>query len=231
MKVSDRRQKRFIKTETEKKFIAKYKKFDQLRKANDTKEIIELAKPEFRGYKRYFVMTERAEGSKYAADYKKLLQENNGIQYSNTKEFKIKKDKKKVDREMEISFDQRELDKIPERIRHLFIKKIFRQFGNLKVYKYYFTRLELFTTEVKKHYITHRLMPNSKIESELTKLQQELFTNRDNYAKLNHAKSQFTNYRSWHDEKDKYKLLDRAYISEVHKFILESNLEKENYSD
>ncbi len=226
MKITDRRQKRFTKAETEKKFIAKYKKFDQLRKANDTKEIIELDKAEFRGFKRYFVMTERAEGSKYAADYKKLLQENNGIQYSNTKEFKTKKDKKKIEREMEISFSENELGKIPEKIRHLFIKKIFRQFGNLKVYKYYFTRLELFVVEVKKHYITHKLIPNSEIESELTKLQQELFTNRDNYAKLNHAQSHFTNYRSWHDEKDRYKLLDRAYISEVHKFILESNLEK-----
>ncbi|HRG75723.1 MAG TPA: hypothetical protein PLX69_14270 [Leptospiraceae bacterium] len=59
------------------------------------------------------------------------------------------------------------------------------------------------------------------MESELAKLQQELFTNRDNNAKLNHAKSQFTSYKSWRDEKDFYKLLKRDYIKEVHQVLLE----------
>lgn|GEM_PF-2330753 len=75
MNVTNRRQKRFIKKEEE----TKYKRYDNLRKANDAKEMIELAKPEFSGYKRYFIMTDRANGSKYAADYINLLQENNGI--------------------------------------------------------------------------------------------------------------------------------------------------------
>ena len=79
MNVTNRRQKRFIKKEEEKKLLAKYKRYDNLRKANDAKETIELAKPEFSGYKRYFIMTDRANGSKYAADYINLLQENNGI--------------------------------------------------------------------------------------------------------------------------------------------------------
>ena len=61
MNITNRRQKRFIKKEEEKKFLAKYKRFDCPRKANV---------------------------SKYAADYINLLQENNGIQYSNTKESK-----------------------------------------------------------------------------------------------------------------------------------------------
>lgn len=217
-----RRAKRFQKKEVEKNFIKKEQKYFLLNRLQKEPEIIELDKPIFAGYKRFFVMTERSEGSKFADSYRKLLEINRGIQFSATKEFKEKVGKKKVDKEMNIILDEIEFKKIPNEIRHLFIKRQNSKYKSFRIPEYLFTRKEIFKVEIKRHYLTHKILPNGKIESELAKLKQELYENRSNYAILAKARSRYVHYKGWRDLPTKYKL-DLENIKEFYQTILEVN--------
>ncbi|MCB1179069.1 MAG: hypothetical protein KDK36_15900, partial [Leptospiraceae bacterium] len=204
----------------EKYYIKKEKEYRDLKKTYNQIELIELPKPIFAGFKRYYTMTDRSNASKYKSAYLKLLEINNGIQYSRTKEFYYKIGKKKIKKEMYIALSYTEYKEIPIEIKHLFESRRDEEYPKFRYRNYYFTRIDIFKVELKKHYITHTILKDGKLESELRKLENELYENRDNYAKLSKAVSRFVNYKPWKHE-GKIPSLEKENIKEFFETLID----------
>jgi hypothetical protein len=236
--INKRRQKQLDKAKEEKKLLSIWSRYMKLlsSKRNNV-EIVELDKPVRSGYHRFFVLREDVARSDDAPLYKKLLVEMQSHQYSKNKEFLYKSypSNKLVPMEHNLSFIEHkrwnELNYTPKQaamfdqlwIQHRDVRGRLTKSGR---YVFAFKKPWAFVAKVQPHYITHRIVINPQLESEIKEL----------YDKIYHAhvgpklfKLMGWKWSSDHDdwEKTRTKILEKIIEKEKFK-ILNENVILEN---
>ncbi len=178
--VGRRRQKRMDKFKTEKELISLWKKKWRLMEGKRSYNKVELPKPERWGYKRFFVLREDVEKSKEANFFKGILKIVQNVLLSRDRKFEYKdyktKTKKPILQEIR-SIDHREWNKLiaenklTEKQKSFFEQKWkSNERGGGGRWVFEFKKPWVFVTKVQIHYITHRIIIDPQLESELREL-------------------------------------------------------------
>jgi hypothetical protein len=184
--IDKRRQKRMDKKENEKDLISLWKKKMKLMQGKRALNWVELSKPERWGYKRFFVLREDVAKSREAEFLKGILKLVQNTVFSRDKKFEYKdyKTKKKLPIEQSVGFiahkDWNKLiaeNKLTEKQKNCFeVRWRFNKGGKSGYWVYVLIKDYMFVTKVQLHYVTHRLIINPQLESELKELSNRIET-------------------------------------------------------
>jgi len=178
--VGKRRQRRMDKFENEKELISLWKKKWRLMQGKRSLNWVELPKPERWGYKRFFVMREDVAKSKEADFYRGILKMIQNTILSRDKKFEYKdyktKTKKPILQEV-AGIDHKEWNKLlaagklTTKQQNCFEKRWkMHKYGRGGSWVFEFKKPWMFVTKTQPHYITHRIVINPQLESELQEL-------------------------------------------------------------
>lgn len=212
--IDKRRQTRLNKFKEEKEVLSLWMKHMRLlnSKRNNV-TIVELPKPIRKGYTRFFILREDISKSDDASFYKKFLPEIQSRQYSSNKDFERKEypSKKMVPMEHSIQPIEHkrwnELNYSPKQA--AMFEKIWKYNTNFhgKVLKtgrfvYVFKKPWMFVPKVEPHYVTHKILINPDLESQIKELSNKI--DRNNLGpKASKLMGWKWGWRDWEDAKQK----------------------------
>jgi hypothetical protein len=181
--IEKRRQKRLDKFENEKDLIATWKKKNRLYQGKRALNWVELPKPERRGYKRYFVLREDVAKSKEANFYRTILSFIQKTVLCRDKNYEYKdhtsKAKKPIMQYVK-DIDLREWNKLvlenklTPKMQMQFERKWKTTTPNRGHWVYEFKKPWVYAFKIAPHYITHRILINPQLESELRELENRI---------------------------------------------------------
>lgn len=215
--VGKRRQKRMDKFENEKDLISLWKKKIKLMDGKLALNKVELPKPERAGYVRTFVLRDDFAKSKEANFLNGLLKLVQTSVVSRDKKFEYKDYKTKTKKPIYQGLheiDQKEWNKLIEKGLTEKQQSYFeRRWKNNRLNKggywaWEFTKPFMFVYKVQPHYITHRIMIDPALDSELQELSNRI--ERQNlYPKI----GKILGWRRWKDYEDlKKKIIDKENV-------------------
>lgn len=178
--VTKRRQTRLDRFENEKELISTWKKKIRLMNGKRALNWVELPKPERWGYKRFFVLREDVAKSREAAFYSGILKLVQHTILSRDKKFEYKdyktKTKKPIIQDVNV-IDHKDWNKLVSENKitskqQSFFEQIWKTNpgGRGGRWVFAFKKPWMFTLKTQPHYITHRILLDPKLESELTEL-------------------------------------------------------------
>lgn len=219
--IEKRRQVRMDKKESEKELIALWKRKMRLSDGRRALNWVELSKPEKWGYKRFFVLREDVAKSREADFLNGLLKLVQSTVISRDKKFERKdyKTKKKMPIHQEINYIDHKTwnkliadGKLSEKQQSFFEKRWkMNRFGRGGFWAFEFSKPWMFVTAIAPHYITHRMIIDPQLESEIKELSNRIET-QNLWPKISKAFG-FSN-NGWKD-----------YVNRIQK-ILEDETEK-----
>lgn len=162
---TERRRKRLLKKELEKKLIALGKERNTLRRAQYMAPPVELEEPVRKGWKRYFVLREDVARQPKAAFFQNILDKINTVEYSKDKKFSAKKRKKrsqyiirtqKLRPVYEHEFTHPKRAQFTEKEREYFVPAYFRYSPKDRYHEvFFFVQPWRFVLKIEPHWITH----------------------------------------------------------------------------
>lgn len=208
--VGKRRQKKFDKFENEKELISLWKKQARLMKGKRSLNWIELPKPERWGYKRFFVLREDIAKSREAEFYKGILKLVQNTVLCRDKKFEAKdyetKTRKPIIQHIASigHSDWNKLDaegKLTNKQKMMFTQVWKTNKGGRGGYWVFeFNKPWMFVTKIQPHYITHRILINPQLESEIRELENKIERN-NLWPKIGKLKG-WRSYRGYMAEKN-----------------------------
>jgi hypothetical protein len=170
--------------ENEKELISIWKKKNRLMQGKRALNLVELPKPERWGYKRFFVLREDVAKSREAAFFQGILKLIQSTIISRDKKFEYKDYKTKTKKpimQYVKDIDLRSWNKLiaegklTDKQQSFFERKWKNNPGNKGGYWVYeFKKPWVFELRKQPHYITHRILLDPKLESELTELENRI---------------------------------------------------------
>ena len=203
----------------EKELLSMWKKKLRLMMAKRNLRWVELPKPIRKGYVRTFVLREDVAKSKEGPFFKELLKHVNTKTYCMNKDFMTKpwNSKKKIPITQGIQgiyHDTWNKLNLTDKQKSFFEKVWKQDPKNPKAghYVFEFTKPWMFETKIFPHYVTHTLLLDPQLESELREITNKIETN-GLMPKLGKMLGWTMNYKYW--EEVKQKLIKDFYIKKV----------------
>lgn len=189
--ITKRRQTRLDKADNEKELLSLWKKKTRLMQGKRALNWVELPKPERSGYKRFFVLRPDVAKSREANFYSYLLNLLQNTVIARDKKFEYKDYKTKTKRpiKQEIKdITHSQWNKLIEENKltakqQLFFERKWKAIGSKSAYLggstqygwvYEFKKPWVFEFKTQPHYLTHRILLDPKLESELTELENRI---------------------------------------------------------
>ncbi len=218
---SERTKRRLQKTEHDKKLIHLHKELQRINEAQKHLGLVALNPPIQKGWKRYFVLRPDVGRSKDAVFFQELLNKINAIDYSDRKDFKVKRRRfgrktyevkpKRVSEFCDWQFHKLKLTEKEK----LYFKKEWRLYHkSTGVYKVYvFTEPWRFVPVVKPNIITHAKTIDPLLEQEEDEIENYLDRN---FLRPRLGKIVFGEFKY----RDRWKICDKAKYN----YIIKENL-------
>ncbi len=170
--------KKVSKEKKEKEYLKIFRELKNLRHSIYSLEKVELPKPRFNGYKRFYILREDITRRKDAKDIQQILDKISTTAYSKTKDFsyyniEYKYDKYNIylNRQHLKSLTQKQFDELNPHQKTFFYKS---WDGKSNCNRYYFFLEWMFVFKIKQHYITHVPMLVPEMESKLSELENKI---------------------------------------------------------
>jgi len=204
---------KYLKSEKEKKqkeLLSIQRQVNSLHRSIRTLPKVQLDKPRFMGYKRYFVLREDITRRNDAKELREILGAINRIVFSKTKDFtKYDYDDKKLhwNKQRVNTLAEKEFKLLNAHQKTFFAKVRHSDFRKKEV-RHAFIYPYFFVFRIRQHYVTEVPMLDSEIESKLTELQ--------NKINVNHLGPQICKAmsRSW-GYRDSYYTPKRIKLAEI----------------
>ena len=182
--MSKREEKKYSHKAEEKKIRKMMRRLDKLRTAKWNLGWVELDKPEPWGWEKVLVLRDDIAKRKDAKFFKELLELVNHKVVNNNKSFIVRNYSTGKKAEVFVepkTFDEKDLEKIPEKFRSYFTLEAAetRHWGSFyrKYYQWTLNKPYLFKEKIQKHYVTRKQLHDPDLESQIDEIEHYVYSN------------------------------------------------------